>query len=461
MQAVAAFVALTLAVGVHGQTCDQALTTANNQLMTVDCSNRLPPPSSSSPPSFAAIAVDVLARGNSSLFVPGLCGIPACQANLNSFLTAYPTCTPMIASSYLAPLNALNATCVTLLTSQSSQPAFVTCQVEDMADYLWATTQVMLPLNCAVAIGSSPSTLWYTVHPTLTLSSSNAITSVYCGSPDCVAVTRSIQRTMNNCTFQTGRNLYIETTNLLAYCAANPNPYVNGTCDATVTTANQAYWNPACVNDLQGGAPPTVAAVAADTMANPMGVFATGICGSVNCATQLNSIVSSYPTCTAVSATSYWTQLTNLKSSCTGVVTGTAPTNATCTSLDTAYYTFATCQVRLTPNCAAALASFSYTTSSLWYSVFQAMTLSSSNQLTSTFCSTHACTQLTINTCNGLSNCNNTSMGGTLYTTAVNLLAYCGVVNKTTPRQVVTPFMTTTLSPPPPPTTTTKTVSPP
>ncbi|KAF0699095.1 hypothetical protein As57867_010257, partial [Aphanomyces stellatus] len=448
MQAVAAFVALTLAVGVHGQTCDQALTAANNQLVAVNCSNLLPPPSSASPPSFAAIAVDVLARGNSSLFVPGLCGIPACQANLNAFLTAYPTCTPMIASSYLAPLNVLNATCVTLLTSQSSQPAFVTCQVEDMADYIWATTQVMIPPNCAVAIGSSPSTLWYTVHKTLTLSSSNAITSAYCGSPDCVALIRSIQRTMNNCTFEKGVNLFAEATNLIEYCAANPNPYGNGTCDFSITAANQVDWSPACAADLSAGPPPTVAAVAVDFAANPGGVFALGICGSANCATQLNSIISSYPTCTAVSATSYLTALTNLKISCTGVVTGTAPTSSTCASLDKAYYTFAKYQVRLTPNCAAALASFSFTASSLWYSVLQSMTLSSSNQLTSTFCRTPACTQLTIDTCNGLSNCTNMPTGENLYTASVNLLAYCGLVNKTTPRQVITlPTTTTTVSP--------------
>ncbi|KAF0699118.1 Aste57867_10320 [Aphanomyces stellatus] len=408
--------------------CDVQVMMANNQPFSQACTNVM---QGGPPPTFGAVSLDITANAAQSIYSPGFCGSTVCMAELNAQLAAYPTCTPTSARSLKPALATLASSCASMAPAPPG-----TCQLEDYSDYNFAKYRMPLGPNCAVATGNSPTTLWNTVRTTLTLSPSNVITSAYCGSPDCVRAAQLINSNIGNCTFSpTNESLLAVTSDLLAYCGTNPNMYANGTCDADIVAANQAYWSPACVNDLQGDLPPTVAAVAVDVVANPAGVFATGICGSANCATQLNTIVSSYPTCTAVSATSYLTALTNLKTSCTGVATGVSTTR-TCSSLDTSDFKWASTRVNLDPNCAAALVSSgapgTFTPMTLWYSLVPALTLVSTNALTGAYCASPSCVGQANMVLGKLNNCG-VAGGENLFAEITSLLAYCTAANTPIP----------------------------
>ncbi|KAF0714574.1 Aste57867_3806 [Aphanomyces stellatus] len=414
------------------------------------------------PPSLAAVAIDYSNNPN-SIFGFGICGDPACTASLTASLASYPTCSAFPAYywsanswavvqpvSYASQLTTLLGSCAEYKVSIGTGNS--TCQMADYAAYNWAKYQATLSSNCAASLarfGFNASSLWYAVVQTATLAPSNLLTSAFCGSVDCLQLTSAAASQLPNCSVASGENLFLTATNLLNYCNSTnpipspsptsrpvpPAPYnatiqsllglsTNHTCDAIIRAANQWTLSQACGDSIfQGGTPPSLAAIGMDYSSNYYTVFGYGICGTPQCAASLRTHLTSYPSCTPIQATSYYSTLSTLLNSCPRLLNAITSGSNTCMLADYATTNWAKYQATLTPNCAAALAPFGYTTTSLWFTVVQSATLSQSNTLTSFFCGS-PCLQLTATLQSALPNCNTTS-GENLFSTATNLIAYC------------------------------------
>ncbi|KAF0699097.1 Aste57867_10299 [Aphanomyces stellatus] len=157
-----------------------------------------------------AVAInDYVAGSPSSVYTPGMCGATACKAILAAALATYPSCTAGAAMNQKVNLGHFLATCTTLTTS-TYPIAGTTCLAVDYADYFWATGQVTLTPNCAAALagaGYSQATRWYTAVNAATLSSSNAITSAFYMSPDCIQLTQATAAKLANCTVSNTNNV--------------------------------------------------------------------------------------------------------------------------------------------------------------------------------------------------------------------------------------------------------------
>ncbi|KAF0682439.1 Aste57867_25452 [Aphanomyces stellatus] len=440
--------------------CDQLLTTANQRMLGPSCNRSTG--LLLQPPSLAAVAIDYSNNPN-SIFGFGICGDPACTASLTASLASYPTCSAFPAYywsanswavvqpvSYASQLTTLLGSCAEYKVSIGTGNS--TCQMADYAAYNWAKYQATLSSNCAASLarfGFNASSLWYAVVQTATLAPSNLLTSAFCGSVDCLQLTSAAASQLPNCSVASGENLFLTATNLLNYCNSTnpipspsptsrpvpPAPYnatiqsllglsTNHTCDAIIRAANQWTLSQACGDSIfQGGTPPSLAAIGMDYSSNYYTVFGYGICGTPQCAASLRTHLTSYPSCTPIQATSYYSTLSTLLNSCPRLLNAITSGSNTCMLADYATTNWAKYQATLTPNCAAALAPFGYTTSSLWFTVVQSATLSQSNTLTSFFCGS-PCLQLTATMQSALPNCN-TMSGENLFSTATNLLAYC------------------------------------
>ncbi|KAG9402052.1 hypothetical protein AC1031_007746 [Aphanomyces cochlioides] len=193
--------------------------------------------------------------------------------------------------------------------------------------------------------------------------------------------------------------------------------------DSVINAANNATLTQDC------GTPRTIATVFADYVNNPNSEYTYGLCGSTNCVNQINGL--NYPSCDPNTATSNDAPISNFSTACSPLSNDLTAGGGACTLGNTADYLWAKYQVTLTTNCAAALANFSYTTSSLWYSVVTSLNLIT-NDLTTAFWEN-------------------------LYTTATNAINYC--VNPPTPAPTTAAPAPTTATPAPtitaPPNTTT------
>ncbi|KAF0692148.1 hypothetical protein As57867_016684, partial [Aphanomyces stellatus] len=422
------------------RTCDQLMTTANQWILDDTCMSTFRGITATS--TLAAIAID-FATNTNSIFGYSICGIPSCTSSLKRLLATYPRCTPVVATSYVGSLTSILNACPRLLNTVATTNN--TCMLADYATYTWAKFQVTLTPNCAGDLsiyGYTGASSWYSVVQAAKLDLTNALTASFCGSSDCLALTNTTVAKLPNCKVASGDNLYSTTKSLLAFCPSTSNPYPDDSCDQLLTTANQRMLGPSCNRStgllLQ---PPSLAAVAIDYSNNPNSIFGFGICGDPACTASLTASLASYPTCSAfpayywsanswavVQPVSYASQLTTLLGSCAEYKVSIGTGNSTCQMADYAAYNWAKYQATLSSNCAASLARFGFNASSLWYAVVQTATLAPSNLLTSAFCGSVDCLQLTSAAASQLPNCSVAS-GENLFLTATNLLNYCNSTN--------------------------------
>ncbi|KAF0690546.1 Aste57867_18062 [Aphanomyces stellatus] len=358
------------------QTCDQKIMAANNLLVPSSCQG---PWSANSTPTFAAVAADVI-NNLQSPFAYAFCGLPKCVSSFNWIASAYPTCTPTFAPTYLAPILTLLASCPYVTASIANVNN--TCQVGDYANYTWLKTQATLTPNCAADLyGYGPydtTTLWYTVAQTAVANTAGTMAGAFCGSPFCMEQILAIQTMLSNCTVGLGENLYLSTTALVNYCVVHPLPYQPGSCDALVSTANQ---------QTRYG---TLFGLHSDWYGYSVGAMMVALAPGTTTkfsfieSTLKNNVKPVYPTCTPRYATSFASQLASL--SLPEYILPIPKT--TCLVNDYLDY-FGSIGTSLTRNCAAALAPFGYTTASNLYSLIQDTSYPST--LATSFCSSSDC----------------------------------------------------------------------
>ncbi|KAF0699098.1 Aste57867_10300 [Aphanomyces stellatus] len=172
-----------------GQTCDQSIMAINQQVLVGYC----PFPGFAFQPTLAALAIEYTSNPASGVNYD-ICGTPLCLSSLASFVAMYPRCTPDKAISYYATLNALLTSCPKLLNAIATQSS--SCTLASYANYSWVKNAATLSANCAAALtpfGYAGLTRWYSIAQAVALTQSNAPTSAFCGSTDCVRDSKTYQ----------------------------------------------------------------------------------------------------------------------------------------------------------------------------------------------------------------------------------------------------------------------------
>ncbi|CAK4153867.1 unnamed protein product [Aphanomyces euteiches] len=200
---------------------------------------------------------------------------------------------------------------------------------------------------------------------------------------------------------------------------------VQCTSDAVINDANNVLVARYCITDFRGDTDPTTIGVAfQDYVNNPNSIYTYGLCGVDACVRQINGL--SYPTCTPTAATSYAAAISNFSTTCAALNSALATGGGTCSLVQMARYRLVKYNMPLTPNCSAALAKFSYSSTSQWSSVASALSLTS-NDVTNAFCASPDCVQLTNQALGWFINAINCALpfGENLMATASNIMNYC------------------------------------